>query len=127
MKMADTSYCIDYFRGNLSRLELPKFEKDLGLGLIAINPVIWVELVCGARGKREEKNLTEFLSLTKMVEFDDAVWSETARVARICVLDGVNVPLSDIQIQACALRYGYDLLFHDKHFGFIQNSLAEAQ
>jgi len=123
MKMADTSYCIDYLRDNLTRLELPEFELALSAGQIAINPVVWVELTCGTRSKREEKHLSELLDLTKLMDFDQDTWQKTSEIARICHNEGANVPLSDIQIKASAIRHNLELLHHDNHFFLIEEAI----
>jgi predicted nucleic acid-binding protein len=122
--LVDSSMCIAYLRQKLS----PEADATLAeLFLsdhLAITRLIWIELYCGIRSKREESELANFISDVRMLDTDDQCWKESARIARLCQRKGVNVPLSDIQVQACANRYGVDLLHNDKHFDLIQSTLS---
>ena len=88
------------------------------------NPVIWAELYGGIRGKREDVAFQNLISLSRMLEFDDQCWKLTGTINRCCIRKGINVPLSDIQIQACANRYGLELFHQDRHFDLIQEALT---
>lgn len=125
MKLADTSYCIDYLKNRLSRLEEPEFEKSLAAGEVAINPVVWVELVCGTKGKRDEQHLKALLNLTQLLDFDWQAWQKTAEIARVCHQNGANVPLSDIQVMSTAVCREIPLLHHDKHFSLIREAILK--
>ncbi len=124
MILLDTSICIDLFRGNLTPTRSSEVIDLTKARQIAITPLVWVELYQGVRGKREDDELSRFLTLVKVLEFDQACWNETARISRICKRRGVNAPLSDIQIQACANRYGIGILHQDRHFDLIQEALS---
>jgi predicted nucleic acid-binding protein len=90
-------------------------------GLAAMTEPVWMELYQGIRGKREEARLEMTRSLCVWLEFDAECWQEAARIARICLRSGVNVPFGDVLIAACARRYGVELLERDRHFGMIAN------
>jgi predicted nucleic acid-binding protein len=79
----------------------------------------------GAKTKREAvvKALEEFNRQQLVKEFDAECWQEAARVARICLRSGVNVPFGDILISACARRYGVELLERDRHFAMIRKAM----
>jgi predicted nucleic acid-binding protein len=92
-------------------------------GLAAMTQPVWMELYQGIRGKREEARLESTRSLCIWLEFDAECWQEAARVARICLRSGVNVPFGDILISACARRYGVELLERDRHFAMIRKAM----
>jgi predicted nucleic acid-binding protein len=92
-------------------------------GLAAMTEPVWMELYQGIRGKREEARLESTRSLCVWLEFDAECWQEAARVARICLRSGVNVPCGDILISACARRYGVELLERDRHFAMIRKAM----
>ncbi len=125
MTLADTSVCIPYLRGTMPESEHTDFVARMIRRELGITSVVWVELFQGIRGKREEKELADFVEMIQFFEFDQKCWTETARIARICKRRGVNVPLSDIQILACSLCNNLELLHHDKHFGSIQQVLPK--
>lgn len=89
-------------------------------GLAAMTEPVWMELYQGIRGKREEARLESTRRLCVWLEFDVQCWQEAARVARICLRSGVNVPFGDMLIHACAKRHGVELLERDRHFGMIR-------
>jgi predicted nucleic acid-binding protein len=88
-------------------------------GLAAMTEPVWMELYQGIRGKREEARLEMTRSLCVWLEFDAECWQEAARIVRICLRAGVNVPFGDVLISACARRYGVELLERDRHFTMI--------
>jgi predicted nucleic acid-binding protein len=92
-------------------------------GRSAMTWPVWMELYQGARGKREEENLTGWRDVSHWLEYDDACWVEAAKIARDCMRAGVNVPSGDILIFACAKRHGVELLERDRHFAMIRKAV----
>lgn len=95
----------------------------IGSGLAAMTEPVWMELYQGMRGKREEARLEMTRSLCVWLEFDSECWQEAARIARICLRSGVNVPFGDVLIAACARRYGVELMERDRHFAMIRKAM----
>lgn len=124
MTLVDSSLAVDFLRGTLAEESMRLMQRLLLYEEIAISHLIWTELYQGARGKREEQRLNEYLKSCKLYSFDKDCWFETAKIGRTCIRNGVNVPLSDIQIQACANRYGLELIHNDKHFELIQEAIG---
>lgn len=122
--LVDTSICIGYLRNDLPPEQFERIHNLLVDERLAINHVVWVELYQGVRGGREERDLKDFLADTIVLETEALCWDTTAIIARRCLRKGVNVPLSDIQIQACAGRYGLELFHNDKHFDLIQSTAS---
>lgn len=92
-------------------------------GRAAMTEPVWVELFQGIKGKREEVRLAELKMACTWLAFDEACWTETAATARTCLRAGVNVPLGDVLVFACALRYGVELLEQDRHFAIIRKAV----
>ena len=94
-------------------------------GLAAMTAPVWMELYQGIRGKREEARLEMTRSLCVWLEFDPECWQEAAKVARICLRSGVNVPFGDVLVSACARRHGVELLERDRHFAMIAIAMGK--
>lgn len=92
-------------------------------GLAAMTEPVWMELYQGIRGKREEARLEMTRSLCVWLEFDSECWQEAAKIARICLRSGVNVPFGDVLVFACATRHGVELLERDRHFAMIRKAV----
>ena len=92
-------------------------------GLAAMTDPVWMELYQGIRGKREKARLGMTRSLCVWLEFDAECWQEAARIARICLRSGVNVPFGDVLVFASATRHGVELLERDRHFAMIRKAV----
>ncbi|MEI6818041.1 MAG: PIN domain-containing protein [Verrucomicrobiota bacterium] len=100
-----------------------RVEGLIQVGLTAMSEPVWLELYQGARGKREEEQLARWRALSVWLEFDTACWQQAAKIARICLRTGVNVPFGDVLVDACARRYGVELLERDRHFAMIAQAM----
>jgi predicted nucleic acid-binding protein len=92
-------------------------------GFAAMTAPVWMELYQGIRGKREEARLLMTRSLCVWLEFDDDCWQQAARIARICLRSGVNVPFSDVLVFTCAARHRVELLERDRHFEMLRKAV----
>jgi predicted nucleic acid-binding protein len=115
MVLVDSSVWIDFLRqgqGDLRALEMAIRD-----GRAAMCPVVWVELWSGVRSKAEESALKEMRALCVSLELDALTWKRAADLSRIALRHGLNCPLADVLIVACAKRHGAELLHRDKHIG----------
>lgn len=105
----------------------PKIATELGellfSGRAAMTEPVWIELFQGIKGKREEARLEESKKACAWLAFDEACWTEAAATARACLRAGVNVPLGDVLVFACAKRHGVELLERDRHFAMIRKAV----
>lgn len=105
----------------------PQTAAELGKlllsGRVAMTEPIWVELFQGIKSKREEARLAELKLACTWLAFDEACWTEVAAIARACLRAGVNVPLGDVLVFACATRHGVELLERDRHFTMIRKAV----
>lgn len=100
-------------------------ETALVEGRAAMCWPVYVELLRGARGKREETFLLKWRNNCVWLDFDDDCWLRAAGTSRKCLKAGVNVPFGDILVDACARRYGAELLERDKHFAMIAKAVGK--
>ena len=111
--LVDSSVWIPFLRGHS---ELPAVvSQAMAKGESHLCPVIWVEIYSGIRGKREERIANELSTLCPSLPMDSKSWDEAAKLGRIAKRSGVNYPLADILIAACARRHGAELIHDDKH------------
>jgi len=111
--LVDSSIWIPFLRG---KAELPgDLPRRLAEGEARVCPVIWVELYAGIKGKREEGLVAQIADLCPSLEMDQEVWKEASLRGRKAQRAGLNCPLADVLIVACALRHGVELEHADKH------------
>ena len=89
----------------------------LEAGEAALCPVTWTELWVELRGKREETVLMNIREACGWLEIDAIAWGRAAELGRAARQQGLNCPLADVLIVACAKRHGAALLHRDKHMG----------
>lgn len=78
-------------------------------------PVVWAELWIGARGKREEAVLSHIREVCGWLEMDPGVWESASLLGRAAKAQGLNCPLPDVLVVACAQHHGVEVLHRDKH------------
>jgi len=118
MKLIDTSSWVEYLRG---------FESEAGKStevLVLRGQAAWcdmtlVELWQGVRGAKEKRELAEMEREINLVPVNSAVWRFAGKLALSCREKGINAPVSDIVIAACAVTHNLELEHCDKHFDAI--------
>jgi tRNA(fMet)-specific endonuclease VapC len=118
MLLVDSSIWIDFLRnkdGEHAALTIALRE-----GSALICPVVWVEICSGIRGKREELICQHIKDLCPSLEMDAEVWSTAVALGRTARQSGLNCPLADILIAACARRHGVGLMHRDKHLAILE-------
>ena len=117
--LVDSSVWIPFLRGHA---ELPAdVSRAMSEGRSHLCPVIWVEIFRGVRGKREERIATELSELCPSLPMDGESWDEAARLARAASQSGLNCPLADVLIVACARRHKASLIHNDKHLNALMD------
>lgn len=113
--LVDSSVWIDFLRSPEG--VTPELGAALRQGKAVICPIVWVEISSGIRGKREESVFQKIQDVCPSLEIDEAVWRAAAALARESKKAGLNCPLADVLIVACAKRHGADVMHRDKHIG----------
>jgi len=91
---------------------------------VAINAVIRLELLTGARDETQYAELEGTLDGLHFLELTAAVWRRAERLRFQLKRQGHIVPLSDVVIASCALIYHCELLHADRHFDRIAHATA---
>lgn len=119
--LVDSSTWIPFLRG---QSDLPPIiAKAMAEGQAHICPIIWIEIYRGIRSKREEKLAADLADLCPSLAIDDAVWIQASKLARKALRSGLNCPLADILIVACARHHGAELHHSDKHMAALLDLL----
>ena len=113
VSLIDTSAWVEFIRkGETAQ---PAVASALRDGAAALSEPIWVELWSGSRSKREDEFLQEVKASCRWLECDGDCWERSYDLRRKAVRKGLNCPLADVLIVACALRHGAGLCHADKH------------
>src|ERR1700722_2161864 len=115
MKLVDTSSWVEYLRERESAAG-DSIETLVLSGEAAWCDITLVELWHGARGAKEKRDLAEMENAIERIPVNAAVWRLASRLALRCREKGINVPISDIIIAACAVNHGLEWEHCDNHF-----------
>jgi len=91
---------------------------------VAINPVIRVELLTGAKDERQYAQLEDAFGGLHTLDLTDSVWKRAERLRFELRQAGHLIPVPDVVIGCCAVVYGCELLHADRHFDRIAKSIA---
>ncbi len=111
--LVDSSVWIPFLRGQAPLP--PEVSLAMAEGRSHLCPVVWVEIFRGIRGRREERIAAELAALSPSLPMDASSWEEGARLGRAAAQAGLNCPLADVLIAACARRHKAKLVHDDKH------------
>ncbi len=112
----DTCVLIDILRGNREIASIVAKDNEF-----AINSIVFMEIIRGARDKRELIQLQKFLSLFEIIEIDQ----QTSSVARSLITRyslGFGLEIADALIASTCIVHNLKLwTFNRKDFLFIEN------
>ena len=114
--LADTSIWIDLFRLS-APARLQERVRLLGRSeRLATNDVVRVEILIGARTKREFSEVDDELAGLLHLSIDASTWDQTTKLGFDLRRKGLTVPVPDLIIAASALEHGAVVIHSDKHF-----------
>lgn len=111
----DTCAWIDFLRfpdGVLGDLMAKAIEEDKAL----LCGVVVTELLQGAKGKKENRQLDLLFSTMDSLPCEENTWHEAGLMLQDLKRKGITVPLSDALIAVIARRHHVDVVTLDKHF-----------
>jgi predicted nucleic acid-binding protein len=112
----DTCILIDILRGNRKIASI--IAKD---NKYVINSIVFMEIIRGARDKKELIQLQKFLSIFEIIEIDQQI-SSTARNLIIRYSLGFGLEIADALIASTCIVHNLKLwTFNKKDFLFIEN------
>ncbi len=120
--MPDNSFLIDTsaWLFALKRDFVPEVKNRIDL-LLKNNPVVTtgiinLEIISGARTKKEFQRLKDRFNALDLIESDESIWQKACELGFNLRRKGVTVPHTDILIAACALQSGSIIVHADAHF-----------
>jgi len=96
-----------------------RMEHLLLKNVVAIMPIVKVELLGGTRNELEFQRLQKRLESLILCDISTDIWDKAAKLAYDLRRKGVTIPHTDIIIAAVALQHNATLLHLDKHFDII--------
>jgi len=91
---------------------------------VAINPVIRVELLTGAKNEVQYSRMEDAFEGLHLLEMTDAVWRRAEKVRFQLGKAGQLIPLPDVLIACSALVHHCSVLHVDRHFDRIAHATA---
>ena len=120
MILADSNILIDYYRDRNSKL-----AKKIDSMPLAICGVVKSEVLHGARSSKEiDDMLASFLTFD-LLHTDEYDFEGVGFMLQTLRENGVSVPLADVMIAFCAMKYDALLWTRDGHFRLIQGLYPE--
>jgi len=119
MFLIDTSAWIFALRKNFHPFIKERIDKILSESEVAINGIIELELLGGAKTESEYNRLKSRLDSLYYIEATKSLWDNSSHLAFDLKRNGVNIPYTDIFIAASAIQEKAILLHADSHFDTI--------
>ncbi len=116
--LIDSSAWISYLAG-APRAPSRTIETLLLNHQAAVNSIIRIELLTGARDEAQYAELEDDLRGLRVLALPDAVWRRAERMRFQLKQVGRLIPIPDVIIACCALVHGCELLHLDRHFDLI--------
>ncbi|TAL23714.1 MAG: PIN domain nuclease [Nitrospirae bacterium] len=116
MVLIDTSAWVFALKKNFHPLIKERIGEILSESDVAINGIIELELLGGAKTEQEYKRLKSRLDALYYIEADKSLWDSSSKLAFDLRRKGVSVPYTDIFIAASAIQEKAILLHADSHF-----------
>jgi hypothetical protein len=88
----------------------------------ATTGMIMVEILGGARNKKEYKELNEDLTALHYFPVSDKIWQQASALSFQMRRKGFNIPATDCLISAVAQINDMTLIHYDKHFEQIRKN-----
>jgi predicted nucleic acid-binding protein len=114
--IVDTSVWIHALRKHPVPAIKSLLERLIDEDKIVMLPMIKLEILSGTRTDEEFLRLKSRLDALPVVSLSDEVWDEAERLAFRLRRKGIEIPLIDTLILACAKAAGSRLIHLDRHF-----------
>lgn len=121
MFLIDTSVWIFALKKNFNPFIKERIDKILAESDVAINGIIQLELLSGAKTEKEYRRLKSRLDALSYIESDRTLWDSASHLAFDLKRSRVSIPYTDIFIAASAIHENAILLHADSHFDTIAN------
>ena len=122
MILADSNILIDYYRNRESEL-----AKKIDSLPVAICGVVKSEVLHGARTNEEIDNILESFTTFDLLHTDEYDFEGVGFMLQTLRENGITLPLADVMIAFCAMKYDVPLWTRDGHFRLIQGLYPELE
>ena len=120
MILFDTNVLIDYWRKPKELLKL-----NISPDKFAICGVVKAELLHGAKTNEETNSLLKFFNSFNLLYTDEYDFEGVGFMLQTLRENGITLPLADVMIAFCAIKYDVPLWTQDGHFKLIQGLYPE--
>ncbi|MBF0273615.1 MAG: PIN domain-containing protein [Nitrospinae bacterium] len=122
--LVDTSAWIDFLRSGTGVLG-DIVARSIEQGRAVVCGVVVAELLQGAKGLKEQKQLQLIFETVGRLETKESDWDEAGKLLQNLRVKGITVPLTDAIIAVLASRSGSTLLTVEKHFQHLPATLEQ--
>ena len=120
MILVDSNILIDYYRDRKS--ELAKKIDSMQIGICG---VVKSEVLHGAKNYDEVDNILASFNTFDLLHTDEYDFEGVGLILKNLREHGVTVPLADVMIAFCAMKYDVPVWTQDGHFRLIQGLYPE--
>ena len=120
MILVDSNILIDYYRNRKSEL-----AKKIDSLPIALCGVVKSEVLHGARTNNEINNILASFGTFDLLHTDEYDFEGVGFMLQTLRENGITLPLADVIIAFCAIKYDVPLWTQDGHFKLIQGLYPE--
>ena len=120
MILFDTNVLIDYWKKPEELLKL-----DITPDKYAICGVVKSELLHGARTNKEIDDILHFFNSFNLLHTDEYDFEGIGFMLQTLRENGITLPMADVMIAFCAMKYDAPLWTRDGHFRLIQGLYPE--
>lgn len=120
MILFDTNVLIDYWRKPNELLKL-----NISPDKFAICGVVKSELLHGAKSNEETDKLLKFFNSFNLLYTNEYDFEGVGFMLQTLRENGISLPLADVMIAFCAIKYDVPLWTQDGHFKLIQGLYPE--
>ena len=120
MILVDSNILIDYYRDRNSEL-----AKKIDSMQIAICGVVKSEILHGAKSYDEVDKFLASFTTFDLLHTDEYDFEGVGLILKTLRENGLAVPLTDVMIAFCAMKYDVPLWTQDGHFRLIQGLYPE--
>jgi len=122
--LIDSSIWVDYF--NKTRATTTnKVQTLISENQAVINPIIRLEILSGAKSRKQFNNLSDFLLGLSSLTIDKKVYDHAEKLRFQMRKSGFTISLPDVLIASTAIIFNCSLLHHDEHFDLIARYYPE--
>ena len=120
MVIIDTNVIIDFWRNPTEQLKREFLANECCICGVQI-----AELLYGALSEKDAVTIEDAVSAFTLIHVEDTDWSLLGYFLNKLRKNGITVPFPDALIACIAVKHGFPIWTHDKHFRLIQSAYPD--